>query len=500
MTKLSDLFHNRKDYGNSDSTISGYIFLMFLTTHIFMEFMLLYLDLKIAAVYNLFSILIFAVCMYWNHIGRSNMAILLGGLEVAVFAMITTMTGGWSLGFYLFMFTTIAQIFFSHTLQRGAKIAISSLVIIASVVLKVASIGVQIQVSQTVELMVYGFNFFGSLVGVSLFYFYFDGQRRALNNETQKTKELVGNLENIFNTNHVVAEKVEDISNQFAQTFKDNLDSQIQIGHSVESVAQGSRDQKATNFEMAQKVYDFGEMIETLKQSVEQIHQKSDRVLNLNAQGLNHIHVLDNMFSNNKEETRNLQYAVTELQQRAQEVSKIVDVIKSVSDQTNLLALNASIEAASAGEHGRGFEVVAMEVRKLAGTSRKATEEIDMMMKNINDSIRQADHNMEKVNSIAGIQKELSDELEDKFKNIESEITTVTNEIQSANRDIGEITQFKEKIVQLVDALSEVSEKNNVATEHISDTVKVQSTSMQHANTSLNELLALSRKLVNGRV
>ncbi|MEC0236108.1 methyl-accepting chemotaxis protein [Paenibacillus kribbensis] len=382
------------------------------------------------------------------------MAILLGGFEVAVFAMITTMTGGWSLGFYLFIFTTIAQIFFSHTLQRRAKIAISSLVIIASVVLKVASIGVQIQVSQTVELMVYGFNFFGSLVGVSLFYFYFDGQRRALNNGTQKTKELVGNLENIFNTNHVVAGKVEDISNQFAQTFKDNLDSQIQIGHSVESVAQG----------------------------------------------LNHIHILDNMLSNNKEETRNLQYAVAELQQRAQEVSKIVDVIKSVSVQTNLLALNASIKAASAGEHGRGFEVVAMEVRKLAGTSRKATEEIDMMMKNINDSIRQADRNMEKVNSIAGIQKELSDELEDKFKNIESEITTVTNEIQSANRDIGEITQFKEKIVQLVDALSEVSEKNNVATEHISDTVKVQSTSIQHANTILNELLALSRKLVNGGV
>lgn len=497
MRKLADLFHNRMDYGNSDSTISGYIFLMFLITHLFMGFLLLFLNLKLAATYNVFSIFIFAGCIYLNHIGRSNIAILLGGLEVTLFAVITTMTGGWALGFYLFIFTTIAQIFFSHTLQQRAKTVLSLIVIIVAVGLKIASLDVQVPVSRWIETAVYSFNFFGSLVGVGLFYFYFDGQRRALNRETEKTKELVSNLERMFQTNHVVAEKVEEISNQFASTFKENLNSQTKIGYSVEAVAMGSRSQKATNSEMVQKVYDFGEMIENLRLSVGQIHQKSNQVLNLNAQGLDYLHVLDNMLTDNKEETRCLQYAIAELQQRANEISRIVDVIKSVSDQTHLLALNASIEAASAGEHGRGFEVVALEVRKLAAESRKATEEIGRTILNITQSIHLADQNMEKVNAIVGKQKELSDELEDKFKNIELEIQTVTNEIHSANRDIVEITQFKEKIIELVDALSDISDKNNTATEHISDTVKVQSSSMQHANTILTELLTLSHNLAN---
>ncbi|WP_245742761.1 methyl-accepting chemotaxis protein [Fontibacillus panacisegetis] len=193
----------------------------------------------------------------------------------------------------------------------------------------------------------------------------------------------------MFQTNHLVAEKVEDISYQFAQTFKENLDSPVKIGYSVESVAVGSRSQKATNSEMVQKVYDFGEMIENLKLSVGQIYQKSNRVLNLNAQGLEHIHVLDYLLTDK-----------ADLKQRVNEISKIVDVIKSVSDQMHLLALNASIEAASAGVHGRGFEVVALEVRKLAAESRKATEEIGRMIQNITNSIHLADRNMEKVNAI----------------------------------------------------------------------------------------------------
>lgn len=186
----------------------------------------------------------------------------------------------------------------------------------------------------------------------------------------------------IENFSHVVGQIISS-SDQVASSSEELSAITEQTGQSMSQQQFQTEDVAAAMSEMAESAQDVSENISNTVQAANQAHKETAIGQQMVDESIQAVQKLSDQIESASE-------VIHELEQDSENINAVLDVIKGLAEQTNLLALNAAIEAARAGEQGRGFAVVADEVRTLAGRTQESTEEINQVIENLQKGSRKA--------------------------------------------------------------------------------------------------------------
>lgn len=218
----------------------------------------------------------------------------------------------------------------------------------------------------------------------------------------------------------------------------------------------------------------LSEQISLVYQSYSSVTEDTRKINELNSIGLQSVKVLRDKSKENYDTTEKIFSVVEKLTNSAKDIGSFVESIENIAEQTNLLALNAAIEAARAGEAGRGFAVVADEVRKLADQSRQSTEEINTLMNSIQEESMLAIESMGIMKKVSADQNTAVNKTDSAFSDIANAIDSIVLKINDVNQAVAKMQNDKTEVISAIENISAVSEQTAAFSEEVAATSEQQ--------------------------
>lgn len=305
----------------------------------------------------------------------------------------------------------------------------------------------------------------------------------------------------IANTRNLIANTI-DISNKVAEsaltvTSTTEYVSEISrdITVAIQEIAKGASDQASNAEESVGLMDQLAMRINKVSDTTNEIDTLSKEAMAVTSQGLTTVEELEKKTIETTDNTNAITKDIQALESHSKSIGKIVSVIRSIADQTNLLALNATIEAARAGEAGRGFAVVADEVRKLAEQSMAATKEISTI---INNTQKQTEITVQRSVDMEEALKSQNEAVNNTiriFNSITSSMQVLAERIEEIREGTKEMNHYKADSLSSIQNISAVSEETAASSEEANASTQEQLASIEHLASLAKELGEVAAKM-----
>jgi methyl-accepting chemotaxis protein len=254
---------------------------------------------------------------------------------------------------------------------------------------------------------------------------------------------------------------------QQSQSVAQTASSVEQMTRTIEGVASGAQDQAQAAAKASMSTGQLSGAIQQVTGNAKAVTEQAQKAAQAAQDGQSKVEQTIQGMQSIRSSVEQSSAAIEEMGKRSDQIGMIVETIEDIASQTNLLALNAAIEAARAGEHGKGFAVVADEVRKLAERSASATREISTLISGIQSTVSEAVAAMQ--SSAQQVENGVTQANQSGYalSSILETIATVTQQAQQAAQAAEQMNAASNELVNAVDSVSAVIEENTAATEEM---------------------------------
>lgn len=295
--------------------------------------------------------------------------------------------------------------------------------------------------------------------------------QNVISNTDTSKEELSNKINDLKNGSNIITSSINDITS------------------SASSLASHSESQNREINNARNILSSFSSDMESLAINITNVHIKVLDTDKLADTGLNTIDNLDTSLNDLENAFTVSTSTVNALVSKLESVNSITDSISQIASQTNLLSLNAAIEAARAGDAGKGFSVVAGEVRKLAENSKLAVQSITSILEEIKVDILKASNAMSSGNSALSTQHNSLEDAKNSFSDIKTSIGDATEEINTCIENLTNASSAKDTVISSIDNISVVFQEHEALSKEIASSLHTQKDAIKDINNSITNLL-----------